>query len=531
MKNLKKKLFLLFLFFYLLIGSFNSLNTGISFDERYEELNWNFHTNTIKELSYATIGKSKFDKDKFDTEVKRFVGYGIGFQIVSQPIQFLLKKHLAKNKNLDLLGAKLISKHLVVFLFFFVSGIFLYLILRKIIDNENFCILSTILYFTYPYLFGQSMFSPKDIPFMSVWLICTYYSFIIFEKLINEEKLKIKHLAIFSIITAYLLSIRFAGILIFIQYLILFFLFLNVFNISFLNFAKKFYLKLTIFLFNLIIFIFIFNPIFLIDPLLIIETFKISTSHFNNVGTNTFGKIMYAKDLPPTYIPIWLLVKIPIIILIGIFTIPFTEKKIFKNKKVSIIFGNIFISTLLIPFILIFKKVHLYDEIRQIMFLVPFIFILGLVSLYTISKNLFYFLGVITVIFFISENIKINPYQYVWFNLPSRYVDLPKKFELEYQGISGKEISEHLLKLENRNICILANPIHSVKHFLNNSAYNCFDIWQKVDTNYKRPFLAVQNVRNLKKSMPYKCESIYETYFKLFLHKEKFITGKLLKCE
>ena len=108
---------------------------------------------------------------------------------------------------------------------------------------------------------------------------------------------------------------------------------------------------------------------------------------------------------------------------------------------------------------------------------------------------------------------------------------MPKKFELEYQGISGKEISEHLLKLENRNICILANPIHSVKHFLNNSAYNCFDIWQKVDTNYKRPFLAVQNVRNLKKSMPYKCESIYETYFKLFLHKEKFITGKLLKCE
>ena len=40
-----------------------------------------------------------------------------------------------------------------------------------------------------------------------------------------------------------------------------------------------------------------------------------------------------------------------------------------------------------------------------------------------------------------------------------------------------------------------------------------------IDTNYKRPFLAVQNVRNLKKSKPYKCESIYSsTHHKLFLH-------------
>ena len=31
------------------------------------------------------------------------------------------------------------------------------------------------------------------------------------------------------------------------------------------------------------------------------------------------------------------------------------------------------------------------------------------------------------------ENIKINPYQYVWFNYPSRYLDLSKNFELEYR--------------------------------------------------------------------------------------------------
>ena len=91
MKYLNKKIFLLFLFFYLLLGSYNSINTGISFDERYEELNWNFNFSTIKDLSNGIIGKQEFNRDKFDIEVKSFVGYGIGFQIVSQPIQFLLK--------------------------------------------------------------------------------------------------------------------------------------------------------------------------------------------------------------------------------------------------------------------------------------------------------------------------------------------------------------------------------------------------------------------------------------------------------
>ena len=191
--------------------------------------------------------------------------------------------------------------------------------------------------------------------------------------------------------------------------------------------------------------------------------------------------------------------------------------------------GSILLTIFLIPLILIFTKAHLYDEIRQVMFLVPLILILGLISFYTISKKVFYFLSILTISLFIIENIKINPYQYVWFNLPSRILDITKKFELEYQGISGKEISQHLAKLEKQDMCILANPIHGVKPFLKETKFNCFDIWQKIDTDYERPFLAIQNVRNLKKSMPYKCKSIHETNFKLFFHKEKITTGKTFK--
>ena len=147
------------------------------------------------------------------------------------------------------------------------------------------------------------------------------------------------------------------------------------------------------------------------------------------------------------------------------------------------------------------------------------------------SKKFFYTLSFLTICLFLIENIKINPYQYVWFNIPSRFLDLTDKFELEYQGISGREIAKSILSLKRQDQCILINPIHSVEPFLNNSGYDCFDFWQKIDTDFKRPFLAVQHVRNLKKNLPYNCEVIDETSFSLLFHKKKFITSKLLSCE
>ena len=164
------------------------------------------------------------------------------------------------------------------------------------------------------------------------------------------------------------------------------------------------------------------------------------------------------------------------------------------------------------------------------MFLIPLFFILGTISLYKFSKKIFYVLGFITLSIFVIENIKIHPYQYVWFNIPSRFIGLTSNFELEYQGISGKEIAKQISKMDNKERCILVSPLHSVKPFLDKEKYSCFAQWQMIDTNYERPFLAVQHVRNLKKSMPYKCEPIYIESFNLLFHKKKFITGKLLKC-
>lgn len=531
MNFIKKNFLIIFFPIFFIIGSLNSLKTGISFDEYHEQLNWDYHTRLIKSyIDYFIFGK-EYNHDILN-EYKGFLGYGVGFQILSQPIQFFLKNILLLDEtNLDLFGAQLVSKHFVVFIFFIISSIFFYLILKKIINNKVFCGVATIFYCTYPYLFGQAMFSPKDVPFMSVWLICTYLSFNVFKKLLNFKKISFGEIILFSFLTSFLLSIRIAGLLIFFQYLVSFLLIISLSSINFSKIFKKYYLNILTFIFSLILFTYIFYPPFWNDPFLLIEVIKVNANHYNNVGTNTLGEIMYATDLPSTYLLIWFLVKLPALVIFGVLLVPLTEKKIFNDKENVVYFGTLLISILLIPFILIFLKTNLYDEIRQVMFLIPLIFIVSVVSLYSFSKHLFYVLAIFSICLFSIESIRINPYQYVWFNFPSRVIDLTKKFELEYQGISGREIAKKITNYEKADQCILVNPSHTVEPFLANTNYKCFDAWQKIDSDYRRPFIAVQHVRNLKKGLPYNCKVIDETYFKLFFQKEKFVTSKLLSCE
>ena len=159
------------------------------------------------------------------------------------------------------------------------------------------------------------------------------------------------------------------------------------------------------------------------------------------------------------------------------------------------------------------------------------IFILGVVSLYVFSKKIFYFLSVISLCVFLIENIKIYPYQYVWFNTPSRILNLSKNFELDYWGLSSKHLASHISKLHKQTAtkpCILA--IWSVRPFLDPKSYSCFGPWSAIDSDFTRPFWAIQNVRNLKKGKSYKCDSVYQSKFNFLFSKEDIITGRLIKC-
>ena len=96
MKNLyrftqifSKKYFVLFLIIYFAVGVVVSLNVGISHDEFHEQQNWEYNVSLVENILFERDLDSKFDnfQDKY---------YGIGFQLISQPIQFFLQDSILK---------------------------------------------------------------------------------------------------------------------------------------------------------------------------------------------------------------------------------------------------------------------------------------------------------------------------------------------------------------------------------------------------------------------------------------------------
>ena len=403
----------------------------------------------------------------------------------------------------------------------------------KITENNNFSYLGTFLYLLYPYLFGHGLFNPKDIPFLSIWLICTFLSCNILDFYIKKNKISFFSLFVLSTLTAFLLSVRISGILIFIQYFISFFICFNNTKFNF-NLSKAILPKILFFIGNTFFFTIVFYPVFWTNPFEIINAIKFMGKFYHDVCTLTLGKCVPAQNIDALYMPIWFFFKLPIIILLGIFLIPFVEKKIFINNTNNLFFGTILTSSILIPLLLIINKTPLYDEVRHVLFLVPMFFLLGLTTLYYFSKKISILLTIFFLFFFTFENIKIFPYQYNWFNLSARFLDISKNFELEYMGISGKELAQKVKEKNKENykqICVVVSPVYSVKPFLNEKYFDCFYNWTAIDGNTIRPFWAIQTVRNLKKSIPYKCNVIEKETINLTFYKKTLVAGNLLECK
>jgi len=538
---------ILFLISFFIFGSYKSITVGISHDEYHEQKNWEYNIKIFKKTFFNTKPEENLEdyRDKY---------YGVGFQFISQPIQFLIKDIVQKINNkkwkkldnvyyqkINDYGALLVSKHFVVFSFFFISGLFFYLILRKIIDNELFLWTALLLYYLCPYLFGHSLFNPKDVPFLTIWMLCSYLSLNLLEKYLTNTKVFYSHVFFVALSTAYLISIRASGILIFFQYFLSFLILLNLKDKKLVLINLENIKKFVFFIISLVILIYILFPYIWQNPLYFVDTIKHFGKFYHDVCTLTFGKCLSAKSPDSMYIPMWLSVKLPLVVLFGLITIPFAEKKIFINKKASLYYGTLLTTALLIPLFLIFTKSHLFDEIRHIQFLVPIFFIVALVAFFAVLKKSFYILSFLSILIFSMEISLMHPYQYTWLNMPSRFLEISKNFETDYWGLSGKDLAwmvetdTNLIDFESgdlgpENSCLLASPIWGVKPFLASNRINCFGPWSLIDSDYKRPFYAIQNVRNLKKGLPFKCEIVNSAKYKYLFDDEVIEAGRVLLC-
>jgi hypothetical protein len=524
-KNKKKILFGIF-FIYILTGTYLSLINGISHDQFHEQLNWNINLKAIKSIFL------------FNDEYVLLVDYidkyhGIAFHYISQPFQIFLNVFTQNINNVDKVGAIYISRHVPTFLIYCLAGYYFYLICFKVSNNLNFSITCSIIFFLYPYLFGHSQINAKDIPFLSFWIISTYYLLVIIKKFYFDNKIFFYEIITLSFLTGFLVSIRITGILILLQYLISIIVLINFKKIDIFKFLNKNKFFFIIFSILFLISVYILNPILWADPLEIFNSLKWMSKYYNSTCTLTLGKCMEAQNLPSSYIFIWLFFKLPILVILGFFLFPIVEKKLFKKNLNSIFYSILLISFLSIIFILILTNVALYDEIRHLMFLIPLILLISLFNIYLFNKNIFYFLSTLTIIFFILENINLNKYQYTWLNSFAKFISIEKNFEIDYWGISNKNLQKQIIKYVDKNkldkkICIYGDLYTDV--FLKKFNFTCFKTYSEIDAVKNKPFIAYQNLRNLKRSNPKDCELIHSEKYNYTFYSKDLVVGKVWYC-
>ena len=519
--NIKRYYYLYFLFFYILAGAFYSLQVGITHDEQYDYFVWRANQNVILNTFFSKnldtsflVGGSKF--------------YGSGFHLLSFPIEYLIQFFSILPDFYDNETKTLLSKHVSVFIFFTVSGILVREILKILTNDKLSSNLGSIFYLFYPYLLGHSFFNIKDIPFLSIWLVCTYLIIKITKTFYEKKIIKIKHLFLLSLFTAYLLSIRISGILIFVQYLAFFLILSNSIKINMISFLRRFSKKIIFFTLSFIFFFYLLQPNYWDNPVQFIDAIKFMSKHLQTVCTLTLGDCMPAQNLPPTYIPIWLLFKLPVIILLGFFLYPLIENKLNKNSFLLIIINSLIISSLSIIFLLIIFEVNLYDEIRQIMFLVPLLMIISFLLIINFSKKYFLISLSFFVIFFVFQNIKIYPYNYIWINNFSHFTKITGKFELDYWGVASKPIANFIEKDGDADNCILTVRINSISSFAKNQT--CILNIDNLHNNIDRPFYVSLTERSLNKGLPNNCELIHKEVKKINFSNEELILAKLYKC-
>ena len=205
--------------------------------------------------------------------------------------------------------------------------------------------------------------------------------------------------------------------------------------------------------------------------------------------------------------------SITLVAFVALILFPFIEKKIFSNTLNQILLGSILLTIISIIFLFIFLNTNLYDELRHILYLIPLILISSFSIIYFYSKKLLKYIVLFSVFIFTIQNINMYPYQYTWFNPFSNFIDLNKNFEIDYWGVSGKNIAKKINQskklLLNNDSCIYVSPKHIIEPFLS-SQFKCITVYTSIYPKSSEKYILVKYMKNIRRVNPDNCELIFE---------------------
>jgi len=533
-----KSVEILFLGIFISLGLWACINIGLSWDEGIEFKTWAVNRDAVMGL----FSGNRVAYDALLNYSDRY--YGIGFHLLANGLSSLLYPWMDLHLELSAEGTRLLFNHFGTFLAFIGSGYLVRALLLQLTHNRLIATLGMGAYLLWPYLLGHGLMNIKDMPFLFVWLACTYLVLKLF--LIEPSGLSpSKHqgqfnLLLLGLLTGWLLSIRISGVLIFIEYgvLAMSYLLLNrnpPLQIHFLN-SKS----LLLFVLGLIVSYGLLSPILWHDPREFLNAIRYMSHHPWDGDTLTWGNFMSSsKERYFLYIPYWLFVKLPIMIIIGIAALPLALFNLHKQNAVlakSALFTLVGLaaSVLAIILTLCLTRTPLYNELRQILFLFPVLYIIGLTSLFYVNKKIALIGLVLSAVIFIWDDIVLHPYEYTYLNEIVRQLKDPEDFEKDYIGISAGKNARWLnhSQLTVGSDCLYATPLHLWQYQLNLNQYPCLKDFSARSFDYQNTsFLLATINRNNANLLPMpSCKVVHCEERTLPLSTAKLVFGKVYWC-
>ena len=417
-----------------IIALFTYENYGMSWDEpmqkRTGEINYDYiFSNDNSLLTWK-------DRD-----------YGVAFEV---PL-IIIEKVLNLNDSRDIFT----MRHLVTHCFFLISCYFLFLLIDYLYKNKLLATVGFLFLLLHPRIYAHSFFNSKDIPFLSMLIICLYYSVKAFDK-----KSTLRFIGL-GMCVGVLINLRIMGVLILLSSLLI--LVIDLIKTK----EKKTNIKLiAIFLISTCLTLYVTWPFLWGDPFKnFVFTFQ-NMARFRWDSTVLFnGEEIKATKLDWKYIPTWFSITTPVIyLLLGftgflllIFRFIKHPKEFIDNsiKRTNLIFLGYFLAPLIA--VIVFQSV-LYDGWRQMYFIYPPFILLCIYSVYYLinkSKRISTLTLVCifgTFILTLTSMIRVFPLQNVYFNelfYASSPEYLRKNFEMDYWGVSYKQSLEYILKVDS----------------------------------------------------------------------------------
>ena len=469
LKNIKNTEVLILILIYsvfLLIGILSFKDFGISIDE------WELRIGGFVNLKYIMLSLFGTSPSEMGNIVKipeltaYFGAHGGYFVTLISFIEYIF--NIQDEQKIYFIS------HLINHLIFLIANFYFFLLIKDRFNNYIYGIAGAFFLFLSPRIFAESFYNQKDILFLSMFLISSYYAV----SFIKKPSLKNSLLLAFS--SALSIDIRIMGLMLI--PILLFFVYVKYIK----NKDSKLLLFTIIYLAILPFTVILFWPYLWMDPWNnLIEAFNIMSSYGTRWGGYNlyFGKYILASNIPWHYSLVWIFITTPILYLIlfiyGFFHISLRLKnrlfKITNESNVNDVVASDneltdlfhYVTFILPIFLVISFNSTMYDGWRHLFFIYPSLLYISLKGLYLIKLNFFrkkflnLFLAIILFLSFTTyEMIHYHPHQNVYFNLLVGK-NVYKKFENDYWGLSNKQAFEFLLSNESKNTIFIgsAGPI------------------------------------------------------------------------